>query len=274
MRNYLWIILFAVIIIASFMIIWQKKLPNNQPDNTQDETIFTAIPTINSENSPEPITEYQVPILMYHYIRDFSDPNDELGAKLSVSPETFAEQLQWLKDNGYQTVNPDYLLTPYALPLKPVILTFDDGYRDAYTVAYPILKKYDFAATFYIITDYIEKGNPRYLAWDQVREMKAGGMNIGSHTLTHPDLEKCTTDRVNRELVDSKKLIEDKIGSEVTDFCYPSGKYNQEIVTQVENAGYKTATTVKSGIADQDSKLFELPRFRIQNETNLENILK
>lgn len=273
------ILLFLIAIIALFggYFIWNKyykSTGSNTSTPTNSITISSTSTPSSTPTNKETITTYQVPILMYHYVRDFNDPSDKVGTNLSVSPKALANQLEWLKSNGYQTVNPDYLINPYKMDSKPIILTFDDGYRDAYTDAYPILKKYDSVATFYIITDYINKGNSNYVSWDMVQEMKKGNMNFGSHTLTHPDLEKCTTDRVNRELRDSKKLIEDKIGSAVTDFCYPSGKYNQEIITQVESAGYKTATTVKNGVADQDSELFELPRIRVQDDTNLESRLK
>jgi len=220
-----------------------------------------------------PIKEYKVPILMYHYIRDLNDSNDKVGTNLSVSPKKFDEQLKWLRDNGYNTVNPDYLLTPYALTSKPIIITFDDGYKDAYTDAYPILKKYGFTATFYLITNYLEKNNPNYLSWDQVRELKNTNMNIGSHTISHPSLDKANDNSLTKEIENSKKIIEEKIGSAINDFCYPSGKYDTRTISALKKIGFKTAATVKSGVANQNSNLFELPRIRMTNNISLATTL-
>lgn len=221
-----------------------------------------------------------VPILMYHYIRDINDPNDKIGTNLSVSPTIFDSQLKWLKENGYQTVGFDYLLNPYDLRLitydlqfKPIILTFDDGYIDAYTKAFPILKKYNFTAIFYITTSFVEKDN--YLTWQQINELSNNSMNIGSHTQDHPDLSKTTLAKTENEISQSKNIIEEKINKKIYDFCYPSGKYNNDIINLLIKYGYKTATTTKSGIYDSNiNSLFEIPRLRITNQTDLGKILQ
>lgn len=267
MKKLILILIISLTLVAIYFLLVNKNDSTNQVNLSTTSPNPTSLPTAT-------LTKFKVPILMYHYIRDYHDTNDQIGIDLSVSPEKFAEQLNWLKNNGYQTVSPNYLTKPYAISYKPVILTFDDGYRDAYTDAYPILKSFEFTATFYLITDYIEKNNPQYLSWDMAREMIQNNMNIGSHTLSHPDLAKSTADRANLEIVESKKLIAEKTGVTISDFCYPSGKYNQEIIEMVKNAGYKTAVTVKQGIADQDSNFFELSRIRMKNNTNLEKILK
>lgn len=287
MNQKVFFILVAIAAIFGGYLIWQKyhESSNKNTSTPTDSITISSASTPNPSPSPtnkEKIATYQVPILMYHYIRDFNDPEDKIGTNLSVSPINFEKQLKWLKDNGYQSINPSDLEKlnegsfNFAQDKNPkyMIFTFDDGYRDAYTDAFPILKKFDFMGTFYIISDYVDRQNENYLTWTMIQEMSTSGMNIGSHTLTHPDLTKCTTDRVNRELIDSEKIIKEKIEKTITDFCYPSGKYNEEIISQIENAGYKTATTVKNGIADQNSSLFELPRIRVQNETNLSNALK
>lgn len=220
------------------------------------------------------LQNYQIPILMYHYVREFNDPKDKIGTNLSVSPTNFDKQMNWLKTNNYRTVNSNYLLNPVKLDFKPIILTFDDGYRDMYTDAFPILIKYRFTGTFYIVSDYVNENNERYLNWDMVKEMSDAGMTIGSHTLTHIDLTKNSDVKINTEIAESKKIIGEKIGKDIEDFCYPSGKFNNSIANIVKNAGYQTATTVKTGAVTQKSDLFQLPRYRIENTTNLEKILK
>lgn len=251
---------------------------NNQKSDNNDSNK----PSLNNENEIDGqvlgeninFVEFKIPILMYHYIRDYNNPDDQIGTNLSVSPEKFNQQLKWLKDNGYQTIDLDYLLTRSdTTPFKPVILTFDDGYQDAYTNAFPILQKYDFTAVFYIITDYINNNN-QYMTWEEILELKNAGMNIGSHTATHPDLSKLSDNRIGNELIESKKIIEKKLNIQISDFCYPSGKYNERVINKLKEIGYKTATTTHNGVVDQNSNLYELPRIRMTNNTNLATFLK
>lgn len=251
----------------------EPKSQTNSPAQTSpdNQTSSNSNPTTTNK---QPIATYQVPILMYHYIRDFNDPNDTIGTNLSVSLANFDSQMKWLKDNGYETVNPDYLTGPYKLETKPIIITFDDGYRDAYTNAFPILKKYGFSATFYIITSYIDKNNPDYMTWDELRELEKNNMNIGSHTLTHPDLEKADSTRVDKEIGESQTTLQNQLGIKITDFCYPSGKYDSRTINALKKYNYKTAVTVKSGIANETSNLFELPRIRMINSTSLAKTLE
>ena len=205
---------------------------------------------------------------MYHYIRDYHDPRDPIGVNLSVSPATFDRQLAWLTTHGYATVAPDYLTHPYRLDHKPILITIDDGYQDAFTAALPILQKYHLMATFYPIVEKI--GTTRYLSWDELSTMHTAGMTIGSHTLTHPNLTTLTPDRLRHELTDSKQALEDHLGTPITDFCYPSGKYNASAETAVRAAGYTTATTTQSGRATEQSDSLALPRARITEATNFD----
>jgi peptidoglycan/xylan/chitin deacetylase (PgdA/CDA1 family) len=238
--------------------------PSDGPSNTNKGAITTPI--------EEKLAQFEIPILMYHYIRTVDDPEkDIIGAKLSVTPAHFDTQMKWLKNEGYITVNPEYLLSPVKLDKKPVIITFDDGYLDAYTEAYPILKNYDFKATFYIITDYVN--SPYYMTWDQIKEMKKYGINFGSHTLTHPDLTKINSETLDNQLRWSKNKLDSELNSTITDFCYPSGKYNNDTIAKLKELGYKTAVTTETGMASQESDLFKLPRKRIQDDSNLALLL-
>ncbi|EKD56144.1 MAG: polysaccharide deacetylase [uncultured bacterium] len=238
---------------------------NNQIANLNEDQKI-KLEELNFHNS------YQIPVLMYHYIRDYNNEKDQIGTNLSVSPTTFDSQLKWLKDNGYQTVDFRYLEKPFEVNYKPLIITFDDGYQDAYTNALPVLTKYNFTATFYIITNNIGKYN--YLTWDQITQLKNNGMDIGSHTLSHPDLSKATNSRVENEITQSKKVLEEKIGVVITDFCYPSGKYGDKVIEALKKNNYTTATTTISGIYDSNkNNLFEIPRLRMTNQTNLNKIL-
>jgi peptidoglycan/xylan/chitin deacetylase (PgdA/CDA1 family) len=221
---------------------------------------ISPTPTIIASNFPK-VENYRVPILMYHYIRNA--PPDAEGQRLSVSPTDFESQLSWLKSNNYTTIKASDLSDPdraeisnlIGLKQKPLVLTFDDGYDDAYSAAYPLLRKYGFSGTFYIIRD--DVGKPRYLTSAQIDEMRSGGMEIGSHSLNHPDLTKISPDEAHRQIFDSK--------GDALVFCYPSGKFNQDTKNLVKLAGYLNATTTIEGIADQSSDLFQLPRVRMSN---------
>lgn len=225
-----------------------------------------VVPGAPKSPAPEPtyakVATYRVPILMYHYIR-VADPADTLGVALSVTPQNFDNQMKWLKDNNFESMKLADLTDPDRKVIsqiigqnkKPVIVTFDDGYDNAATIATPTLKKYGFIGTFFIIRDFV--GRPEYATQAQIDEMVANGMEIGSHTLDHLDLSKISLDRAKKQIVDSKLTAET--------FCYPSGKYTPEVVNLVKEAGYVAAVTTHPGVANQDSDLFQLPRVRIEN---------
>lgn len=216
--------------------------------------------------SPTPqypkVEKYNVPILMYHYIRDASNES-QLGKNLSVNPANFDSQMKWLDDNDYQTLKVSDLTDPDKKEIskilfqkkKPIAITFDDGYADAYTNAYPILKKYQMTATFYIIRNYV--GKTEYMNQNQIDALSAANMEIGSHTLSHPDLSKLDATSARKQIFNSKE--------KAASFCYPAGKYNSTTIDLVQQAGYTTAVTTHSGIASQDSNGFELPRVRIED---------
>lgn len=250
---------------------------------------------LNQNTNQQPVNQLTnqpinyIPILMYHYIRDYNDPNDQIGTNLSVSPVKFDQQLNWLKKNNYQSVDFNYLLEGSFDSARSAnlsqdqnrrlaILTFDDGYLDAYSNAFPILQKYGFTATFYIISGFVGKEN--YMNWQQILELKNSGMNIGSHSFSHPDLSKTSDEKVEREISQSQKTLQDYIGVPITDFCYPAGKYNNRTIEILKKYGYKTATTTKNGIYktvdDNTDKnnFYELPRLRMTNQSDLSKILK
>lgn len=234
----------------------QKPLP---PAPTTKE----AIPPEKSKPEPQkPTQKWQIPILMYHYIRDYQNPEDKIGVNLSVSSANFEKQLQELKKENYQTIDFSALKNPESLPAKPIILTFDDGYTDAYSAAFPLLKKYGFQATFYIVTGFVDKTG--YLTKGEILKMTGDGMNIGSHTISHPDLTKLSPEKARKEIWESKAKFKEW-GIEAKDFAYPAGKYNEEVVKMVKEAGYQSAVTTQSGKAKNTDDFLSLPRVRVEN---------
>ncbi len=220
----------------------------------------TVTPTPTRVAPPSARPAGTVPVLMYHYIRVNPEPDDMIGYGLSVTPQDFAAQMEFLAERGYHTISLAQLDTP-AADGKAIVITFDDGYSDAYTAAAPVLKRHGFTATFYIITHLV--GAPRYLSWDQVRELAAAGHTIGSHTVGHPDLRNVGAAERKAQLVNSRAVLEKETKARVDDFCYPAGKYNEQVIEAVAAAGYKTAVTVEHGLHEQGGPPLEIPRLRV-----------
>jgi peptidoglycan/xylan/chitin deacetylase (PgdA/CDA1 family) len=215
---------------------------------------------------------YAVPILTYHYISDNPDPSDTLRTLLSVTPRDFAAQLEYLAANGYTALSLDELLAAQTgaapLPARPVLLTFDDGYVDFYTQAAPLLRQYGMKATAYIPSDLI--GAPGYMSWDQLRELAGSPLiTIGGHSRTHPPLDTLGWEAQRSEIVDSKAILESQLGIPVAHFCFPYGRYNATTLDLVALAGYRSATTTRTAIADQAAAPLVLPRVAISGGDGL-----
>ena len=207
---------------------------------------------------------------MYHYIRVNPDPSDRLGFSLSIPPAEFDRQMRYLAEDGYGTVSFDQIYdSSQPLPEKPILLTFDDGYADAYTTAFPVLQRYGFQATFYVVTDFV--GRPGYLTVEQIREMAAAGMSFGSHSVSHLSLTTLSAERLERELSQSRTQLESLLERQVLDLCYPLGRFDQGVRQAVERAGYRSATTTQYGFASSGGDQLLLPRIRIWGGLILRN---
>jgi len=218
----------------------------------------------------------QVPILMYHYIRVNPDPRDKMGYNLSVTPDDFRAQMDWLADNGWHPITLTTLRTYYdgtPLPAKPVVLTFDDGYLDFYTTAFPILQQHHFPAVSYVVAGFI--GWPgRYVTAAQIQELDRAGIEIGAHTVSHSTLTRLSTDSLRHELMDSKVTLEGLVGHQVLDFCYPSGEFDARVVQMVADQGYQSATTTREGVAHSSNDRFTWTRTRVSGGESLDDFGK
>jgi peptidoglycan/xylan/chitin deacetylase (PgdA/CDA1 family) len=208
----------------------------------------------------------RVPILMYHYIRVNPVARDRAGADLSVAPRDFVQEMQLLASTGFHTVSLDdltaALVSGRALPPKPVVLTFDDGYEDFYTAAYSVLRADGFRATSFVITGLV--GAPGYLTWSQMREMEASGLvQFESHTVHHMEMTRLSIPQAQRELLESKWTLEMQLGVPVRYFCYPSGRYNARIELLVLHDGYTAAVSTRYGEVHTSRDLGALTRIRI-----------
>jgi peptidoglycan/xylan/chitin deacetylase (PgdA/CDA1 family) len=234
-----------------------------------------AVPTLMATAGPAftaaaPGQRSYIPVLMYHYIRYVDAGADPVGYGLSVTPEQFSAQLDWLRAAGYEAVRMDAVAACMRgeglCPARAVALTFDDGYMDAYTAALPILQQHGYLATFYLVSGFV--GQPGYMGWDEARALHAAGMEIGAHSLTHPDLTTLGLEDMRAQVAQSGALIAAEIGAPVVSFCYPAGRFNDTVVAVTGESGYTSATTT---IADgpQDNPL-TLPRLRMSGDLTLE----
>jgi peptidoglycan/xylan/chitin deacetylase (PgdA/CDA1 family) len=207
-----------------------------------------------------------LPILMYHYIRRPPPMQvDWLGYKLSVSPADFAAQVGSLWTNGYHPVDLNDVRAYFAgrepLPSKPVVITFDDGYADLFTTALPILAEHKFKAVAYIVSGFV--GRPGYVTSDQVLLLDHNGIEIASHTVDHTNLARSSAGSTMRELVDSKRWLEQVVGHPVIDFAYPSGQFDARVVAEVQQAGYDTAVTTMDSVEHSRADRYMWTRVRV-----------
>lgn len=207
-----------------------------------------------------------MPILMYHYVRPLpSMRTDLLGYRLSVAPEVFQQQMDWLAAHGYHPVNFNDVRAYFAgakpLPPRPVVITLDDGYRDLYTNAFPILEAHHFTAVAYIVTGFVNQS--RYVTSDQILEMDRAGIEIASHTVNHADLARLSFGACMSELLASKAWLEHLLGHPVLDFAYPSGKISNVAVAAVQQAGYNTAVTEMVSVVHSQSDRYTWTRVRV-----------
>jgi peptidoglycan/xylan/chitin deacetylase (PgdA/CDA1 family) len=232
-----------------------------------------------------------LPILMYHSISDDSEPDIHPYYRTTTSPRRFAEQMRFLKENGWQAVNLHdglaWLRTSISQPgdLSPlsservVALTFDDGFFNFYTSAFPVLQEFGFGATMYLPTGFISNNGMHRqflgrdcLAWMEIRELQAAGIEFGSHTVTHPKLVDLTWPKIETEINHSKIDIEQQLGSAVDSFAYPYAfpqghtSFAQRFSKILREAGYANCVTTEISRADSRVDPFRMPRLPVNDD--------
>jgi peptidoglycan/xylan/chitin deacetylase (PgdA/CDA1 family) len=209
-----------------------------------------------------PVGSVKVPIFIYHSVRPHIEGEDAEQEAYDVTPELLESELKYLKDNGYTTISPDQLELlirgATTTPAKPVILSFDDGWRNQYKYAFPLLEKYGDTATFYVFTNPIQHDLPHYMTFDMLREMDKAGMTIGSHTITHPLLSTLTPEALRKEIEGSKVTLEANLGKPVKHFASPFGYTSATIQGIIKDAGYETGRTTYKGVYHSREDLYSL----------------
>ena len=220
----------------------------------------------------------RIPILMYHYLSIPPSGADIYRRDLSVSPDLFAAHLDRMQAEGYSTISlydlVAYLLQGTPLPTKPVILTFDDGYRDNYENAYPLLQERQMTATFFVVIDFINRERPEYLTWDMVREMYRGGMSIEVHGVDHTTLRNRSRADLEFQALRSYETIQDRIGVRPRFISYPAGEYDAATIEIFSNATYWAGVTTLQGATHSSDNLFELRRVRMRNTTTPDELVQ
>jgi peptidoglycan/xylan/chitin deacetylase (PgdA/CDA1 family) len=211
---------------------------------------------------------------MYHYINDEEPHKSRLG----VSPKSFERQMRFLKEHNYNVTPLAELvgLIKYKkkIPHKTVAITFDDGYLDNYTNGFPILKKYNLPATFFVVINRIGKrlGNDEYMNWQQIKELANSGLiTIGSQSMNHPNLSEIDSrEELGYEIFESKKILEGALQKKVNFFSYPFGGINLAARDLAVEAGYEACLGTNFPRGRPADDIYALKRLRIsENAKNL-----
>ncbi len=215
----------------------------------------------------------RVPILMYHYVGPLPPDADPLRIGLTVRPEAFQAQLNWLLEAGYSTISLDQLDAALAsgtpLPAKPVILSFDDGYRDHYTTVFPLLQQAGFTATFFVISERADSRDPNHLTWEQVAAMAAAGMETGSHSRSHSELAGLERDQLVFELLGSRESLQAYTDVAPGVLAWPYGLYDSLALQVAQEAGYRMAVSTRAGMFHSSSERLDLARVRVNRDLGL-----
>ena len=214
---------------------------------------------------------YMIPVLMYHSVNPKVNPQMH---SLIVSPASFERQMRFLKTHRYNVVSLEevsrLMRDKKRMPLKTVAITFDDGFRDNYIYAYPVLKKLGLPATISVIYDEVGRPEGDRLSWEQIKEMQASGLvAIDSHTFGPVPLVDIKSEaELRRQIIDSRKALEEKLKTPVDGFCYVGGLFTPHIKELVKEAGYKYAIATALGRDYSNWDVYAIKRVRISSSSD------
>jgi peptidoglycan/xylan/chitin deacetylase (PgdA/CDA1 family) len=222
--------------------------------------------------------EGPIPVLMYHSI---AERGSAWVGDFAVPPSRFAEQLEAIGAAGCTGLTVSELVTAVHgdgdLPPRPVVITFDDGFADFHDQALPLLEAWSLPATVYLTTGFLEgeaatrctrRPDAPMLSWSQLGELAGRGVELGSHTHTHPELDMLDDEAVWREVATSKRLLEDRLGTGVRSFAYPYGYADERVRRAVRLAGYESACGVHHALSSTADDRFSIARLEIKRGTS------
>jgi peptidoglycan/xylan/chitin deacetylase (PgdA/CDA1 family) len=239
-------------------------------------TLYLVSPFLRLAKGNEP----SVPILMYHNITDEDESNAHAYYRTKTSPAMFAAQMKYLHKSGYKTCSlaqaMQQVQNQSQAAAKLVVITFDDGYRDFYHHAFPVLNQYGFSATVFLPTAYIGESPVPFkgtdcLIWPEVRELNRHGILFGSHTVTHPQLHELSVPKIQEEIVNSRKTIEEMLGCAVDSFAYPYAfpqtdtDFKKMLRDSLRLAGYQNGVCTIVGRANRKSEPLFMQRLPVNS---------
>ncbi len=242
-----------------------------------------ALPTLPPLVTPEPSAPQRpaglvlrVPVLMYHYISPVpaDQAKNAVAVDLRVPPEIFEQHLAYLKSQGYTSVGAPLLWEALngraTLPQRPVMLTFDDGYDDAFTNALPLLRKYGFRGTFFITVNLV--GKPGYLTWDQVRALDRAEMDIESHAMDHRPMTSFALSGLLYQMGFARAVLAQQVGHDLRFFAYPSGDYDGTAMQGAAANGYLGAFVKSGGSLQSLDWAMALRRSRVNGYATIDSL--
>lgn len=216
-----------------------------------------------------------IPILTYHSI-------DDSGSSISVTPSLFKRQMRYMKERGYRTITlsqfVDHAILRNGFQKGTFVITFDDGYKNNYEIAPPVLRAWGFTATIFLVTDFVgqeatwekKRRIPDFslLSWQDVDEMSQWDFDFQPHSCTHARLPELSSRDMEREILESRSAIEERTGRSADIFCYPYGKFNQKVISLLKSAGFRGAVTARFGVRQQGD-LYRLNRLWGERLSNM-----
>jgi peptidoglycan/xylan/chitin deacetylase (PgdA/CDA1 family) len=252
-----------------------------------DKHLTTALFAPMARRFADQGEDISIPVLMYHSVSRAPEMESHPYFWVNTTPERFEEQMRFLKENNYRAVSlseavkllfdPDTKRDKVTLP---VVITFDDGFRDFYLNAFPVLQNYGFTACVFLPTDYIDDqtlkmDGKEHLRWDEIRDLQKQGISFGSHTASHPQLKDLNPNDIDFEIRRSKEIIESKTGTPVGSFSYPFAfpEEDQELTRQLADTltacGYKNGVSTRIGRASAKDPVFFLKRLPVNSRDDL-----
>ena len=260
--------------LAAGVVAWGVATVRPRPEPPKTVTVLPVRPVPAAPMSSPMTAEFAVPVLMYHRISDLTpqEARSPLMRDLTVAPRDFEQQVKYLVEHGFtflRTRDIEAALRAHApLPEKAVALTMDDGYKDNFEQAFPILRRYGVPATIFLVTNTVN--TPGHLSWDEVHAMQRVQMGYGSHTVHHYDLTDLPPAQLDFELRESKRVLETRLAEPITGLAYPSGQYNPLVAARTEAAGYRAGWKKGGGPVQPGQNLFLLPRVRVRGDTTID----
>ena len=213
-----------------------------------------------------------IPVLMYHHILKLDEEATEGQRTWTVSPDAFAAQMAYLQGHGWRSISPTqlatYLTAGQPLPPKPIIISMDDGYKEVFTSAYPILIETELRPVLFIVPQYVGYG--AYMDWSQLEELVSAGFIIGSHGYDHSNLRQADEAELQHQVDDSRTVLAERLGVTIDAFCYPFGSYDERTLAALEEHHYTSAFTLNPTFRQYPGDSYRLNRLRVTYDMTIE----